>query len=133
MLFFCHISTFKIFEAKRAKKAQKIKNHFSKCVLDLNFAPIKGYVFFIVKKSKIRCTLLYISFLSLNSSLMVPPNSFPLSLFSDGSPEQFSSLNKLFSNGSPEQFPPFPKLFSDDYPEQFSSLSKLFSDGSPNS
>jgi hypothetical protein len=47
LFIFCHISTFENFEAKRTKKAQKIKNRFSKCVLDLNFAPIKGSAFVI--------------------------------------------------------------------------------------
>ncbi len=39
---------FENFEAKRAKNGSKNqKNLFSKCVLDFNFAPIKGSVFFI--------------------------------------------------------------------------------------
>ncbi len=42
------LALFKNFEAKRAKTAQKIKKRiFSKCVLDLNFAPIKGSDFLI--------------------------------------------------------------------------------------
>jgi len=50
--FFSPISVlFSNFEAKRAKKRlKKLKNVFCKCVLDFNFAPIKGSVFFIFKK-----------------------------------------------------------------------------------
>ena len=49
--FLGHISTFSNFEAKRARNGSKNqKNVFSKCVLDFNFAPIKGSVFFIFKK-----------------------------------------------------------------------------------
>ncbi len=48
------------------KTAQKTKkNVFCKCGLDLNFASIKGSVFFIFKKSQIRCTLLYCTWVSL--------------------------------------------------------------------
>jgi hypothetical protein len=43
----------------RKKRRQKLKkNLLSKCVLDLNFAPIKGSVFLIFFKSQIRCPLL---------------------------------------------------------------------------
>ncbi len=41
---------FSNFEAKRAKNGSKnLKKGFSKCVLDFNFAPIKGSVFFFFK------------------------------------------------------------------------------------
>ncbi len=57
---FCVIFVlFSNFEAKRAKNGSKNqKSLFGKCVLDFNFAPIKGSVFFISKKSQIRCTLM---------------------------------------------------------------------------
>ncbi len=59
---FCvgHINTFFILWSQtRKKRRQKSKNVWSKCVLDLNFAPIKGYVFLIFfKKVKNRCTLM---------------------------------------------------------------------------
>ncbi len=42
------LALFGNFEAKCAKNGKKkLKNLFSKCVLDFNFAPIKGSVFFI--------------------------------------------------------------------------------------
>ncbi len=42
------LALFENFEARRAKNGSKNqKNLFSKCVLDFNFAPIKGSVFFI--------------------------------------------------------------------------------------
>ncbi len=40
-------------------RRQKSKNVLNKCVLDLNFAPIKGSVFLIWKKTQIRFTLVY--------------------------------------------------------------------------
>ncbi len=59
--FFWYISTFwKLWSQMRKKRLKKSKNVFCKCVLDFNFAPIKGSVFFILKKSQIRCTLLCI-------------------------------------------------------------------------
>ncbi len=43
-----HISTFyKLWSQTRKKRLKKSNNVFSKCVLDFNFAPIKGSVFFI--------------------------------------------------------------------------------------
>ncbi len=43
-----HISTFfELWSQMRKKTAQKIKKLIQKCVLDFNFAPIKGSVFFI--------------------------------------------------------------------------------------
>jgi hypothetical protein len=58
---------FENFEAKRAKNGSKNqKNVFGKCVLDFNFAPIKGLCSsFFIKKSQIRCTLLYMLLLYL--------------------------------------------------------------------
>ncbi len=54
------LALFANFEAERAKNGSKnLKKVFSKCVLDFNFAPLKGSVFFNLKK-KIRCTLVYI-------------------------------------------------------------------------
>jgi hypothetical protein len=46
--FLGHLSTFLSFQAKCAKKnsSKKSKNVFSKCVLDFNFVPLKGSVFF---------------------------------------------------------------------------------------
>ncbi len=45
------LGLFANFEAKCAKNgSKKSKNVFCKCVLDFNFAPIKGYVFFIFHK-----------------------------------------------------------------------------------
>ncbi len=57
--FLGHIITFfNLWSQTRKKRLKKSKNVFSKCVLDFNFAPIKGSVFFIfLKKSQIRCTL----------------------------------------------------------------------------
>ncbi len=47
-IFYCHISTFwKLWSQTRKKRLKKSKIVFSKCVLDFNFAPIKGFVFFI--------------------------------------------------------------------------------------
>ncbi len=40
----------KLWSQTRKKRLKKSKNVFSKCVLDFNFAPIKGSVFFIFKK-----------------------------------------------------------------------------------
>ncbi len=58
--FFGHISTFfKLWSQTRKKRRKNQKILYSKCFLDLNFAPIKGSVFLIFKKSQIRCTLLY--------------------------------------------------------------------------
>ncbi len=57
-----HFSTFwKLRSQTRKKPLKKSKNVFCKCVLDFNFAPIKGSVFFIFykKKIQIRCTLVY--------------------------------------------------------------------------
>ncbi len=49
--FLGHISTFfKLWSHTRKKRLKKSKNVFCKCVLDFNFAPIKGSVFFISKK-----------------------------------------------------------------------------------
>ena len=49
--FLGHISTFfKLWSQTRKKRLKKSKNVFRKCVLDLNFAPIKGSVFFIFFK-----------------------------------------------------------------------------------
>jgi hypothetical protein len=46
--FWGHIRTFwKHWSQTRKKRLKKSKNIFSKCVLDFNFAPIKGSVFFI--------------------------------------------------------------------------------------
>ncbi len=46
-----NISTFfKLWSQTRKKRLNKSKNVFCKCVLDFNFAPIKGSVFFIFKK-----------------------------------------------------------------------------------
>jgi hypothetical protein len=46
--FLGHISTFfKLWSQTRKKRLKKSKNVFCKCVLDFNFAPIKGSVFFI--------------------------------------------------------------------------------------
>jgi hypothetical protein len=46
--FLGHISTFlKTLKPNAQKTAQKRKNLFSSCVLDFNFAPIKGSIFFI--------------------------------------------------------------------------------------
>ena len=43
-----HISTFcKLWSQMRKKRLKKSKNVFCKCVLDFNFAPITGSVFFI--------------------------------------------------------------------------------------
>ncbi len=59
LFWFClgHISTFwKLWSQTRKKRLKKSIKVFSKCVLDFNFAPIKGSVFFI-KKSQILCTL----------------------------------------------------------------------------
>ncbi len=48
--FLVHISTFcKLWSQMRKKRLKKSKNVFCKCVLDFNFAPIKGSVFFIFK------------------------------------------------------------------------------------
>ncbi len=51
-LFGVILALFANFEAKCAKKRLKIKskNVFCKCVLDFNFAPIKGSVFFICER-----------------------------------------------------------------------------------
>jgi hypothetical protein len=58
--FYIFFEFFSNFEAKCAKNGSKNqKNVFCKCVLDFNFAPIKGFVFFISKKSQIRSTLLH--------------------------------------------------------------------------
>jgi hypothetical protein len=47
-IFLGHISTFSNFKSQlRKKQLKKSKNVFSKCVLDFNFAHIKGCVFFI--------------------------------------------------------------------------------------
>ncbi len=47
-IFWGHISTFcKLWSQTRKKRLKKSKNVFCKCVLDFNFAPIKGSVFFI--------------------------------------------------------------------------------------
>ncbi len=58
-IFFCPILTFfKLWIQTRKKRRQKSKNVVRKCILHLNFALIKGYVFLIFfKKSQIRCTL----------------------------------------------------------------------------
>ncbi len=49
--FLGHISTFfQLWNQTRKKRLKKSKNVFCKCVLDFNFAPIKGSVFFIFKK-----------------------------------------------------------------------------------
>ncbi len=46
-----HNSTFfKLWRQTRKKRLKKSKNLFCKCVLDFNFAPIKGSVFFLFKK-----------------------------------------------------------------------------------
>jgi hypothetical protein len=46
--FFSHISnSWKLWSQTRKKRLNKSKKVFSKCVLDFNFAPIKGSVFFI--------------------------------------------------------------------------------------
>ncbi len=46
--FLGHISTFfKLWSQTRKKRLKKSKNVFSKCVLDFNFAPNRGSVFFI--------------------------------------------------------------------------------------
>jgi hypothetical protein len=51
IFFLGHISTFfKLWSQTRKKRLKKPKNLFSKCVLDFNFAPITGSVFFIFKK-----------------------------------------------------------------------------------
>jgi hypothetical protein len=43
-----HISTFfRLWSQMHKKRLKKSKNVFGKCVLDFNFAPIKGSVFFI--------------------------------------------------------------------------------------
>jgi hypothetical protein len=50
-IFWIILALFANFEAERAKNgSKKIKNLFSKCVLDFNFAPIKGLVFFNFQK-----------------------------------------------------------------------------------
>jgi hypothetical protein len=49
---------FQTLKPNAQKTAQKIKNVLSKCVLDLNFAPITGVLNF-KKKSQIRCTPLH--------------------------------------------------------------------------
>ncbi len=55
-----HIITFcKLWSQMGKNSSKNQKNVFCKCILDFNFAPIKGSVFFISKKSQIRCTLLY--------------------------------------------------------------------------
>jgi hypothetical protein len=47
-IFLGHICTFfKLWSQTRKKRLKKSKNVFCKCVLDFNFAPIKGSVFFI--------------------------------------------------------------------------------------
>jgi hypothetical protein len=47
-IFLGHISTFfELWSQTRKKRLKKSKNVFCKCVLDFNFAPIKGSVFFI--------------------------------------------------------------------------------------
>ncbi len=49
--FLGHIRTFcKLWSQMRKKRLKKSKSFFRKCVLDFNFAPIKGYVFFIFQK-----------------------------------------------------------------------------------
>jgi hypothetical protein len=64
-IFFGPISTFSNFEANCAKNGAKNQiNVLHKCVLDLNFPPIKGSVFFIFEKSYIRCNLTGIGKLS---------------------------------------------------------------------
>ncbi len=56
--FLGHIGTFcKLWSQMHKKRLKISKNVFCKCVLDFNFAPITGSVFFIFKKSLIRCTL----------------------------------------------------------------------------
>jgi hypothetical protein len=48
IFFLGHISIFfKLWSQTRKKRLKKSKNVFSKCVLDFNFATIKGSVFFI--------------------------------------------------------------------------------------
>ncbi len=60
-IFLGHIRTYfvKLWSQTRKKRLKESKNLFSKCVLDFNFAPIKGCVLYFLKKSQIRCTLLY--------------------------------------------------------------------------
>ncbi len=56
-LFKGHISTFfKLWSQTRKKRLKKSKNVFCKCVLDFNFEPMEGSVFFIFKK---KSNLLY--------------------------------------------------------------------------
>ncbi len=44
---YCISPFLKLWSQTRKKRLKKSKNVFSKCVLDFNFAPIKGSVFFI--------------------------------------------------------------------------------------
>jgi hypothetical protein len=58
---FGHISTFcKLWSQTRAKRLQKSKNIFYKCVLEFNFASFNGSGLLIIyKKTLNRCSLLY--------------------------------------------------------------------------
>ncbi len=78
-IFLGHISTFfKLWSQTRKKWLEKSKNVFCKCVLDFNFAPIKGSVFFIfLKKVKFvvpYCIVLAWGIQMFTQNLLPPPN-----------------------------------------------------------